>query len=689
LNQAPLLRVENLHVAFAGAQGTVHAVNDVSFDLYPGESLGIVGESGSGKSVTMQAVMGLVRCPPGRIGGGRAWFGGRDLLALPESELRRIRGRDIAMVFQDPMSALNPVLPVGLQLTEGVVEHGGVSPAEASRVAADMLGLVGIANPAERMRAYPHQFSGGQLQRVGIAMALVCRPSILIADEPTTALDVTIQAQIVELVARLQKQLGMAIIWISHDLNLVASFVDRVAVMYAGSIVETAPVRRLFERPAHPYTEGLLRSIPSLAGGRAPLVPIRGAPPNLLFPPRACPFAPRCDYQVPRCVAEKPPLEIVEGGHRSACWEWPRVRDEAPALAGSDAGFTGPAGNALLDVTDLEVRYPIRRGVLRRVVGAVRAVDGVSFQVMRGETLALVGESGCGKSTTGRAIMGLVPVDAGRIAFDGVDYAKPTPAQRQQRRRAMQMVFQNPYGALNPRMTVGRIVGEGLRAQKLGTRREQDARVAEVLDLVGLGPAFRSRYPFEMSGGQRQRVGIARALAASPSFIIADEPISALDVSIQAQVVNLLEELKTRLGLTYLFIGHDLSMVRHISDRVAVMYLGQIVELAATADLFAAPAHPYTLALLSAVPVPARGGGGATRVVLPGAPPDPSNPPPGCRFHPRCPRATAVCREVSPAPEEVGAPGQPHVVWCHHHGPGQHPPGPSGGMVMFAATRRR
>ena len=669
-SEVPLLRVEGLSVEFSGSNGTVHAVNDVSFVLHPGESLGIVGESGSGKSVTMQAVMGLVRCPPGRIRAGSALFGGRDLLTLPEAELRRIRGRDIAMVFQDPMSSLNPVLPIGLQLTEAVVEHQRVTQAEADQRAVEMLGLVGIANASQRMRAYPHQFSGGQLQRVGIAMALACKPSILIADEPTTALDVTIQAQIVELVARLQRQLGMAIVWISHDLNLVASFVDRVAVMYAGSIVETAPVRRLFDGTAHPYTAGLLNSVPSLNDRRGRLAPIRGAPPSLLLPPIFCSFAPRCDYQVPRCMQERPPLDFVEPAHASACWEWPRVRATALASGNvADAPIFPAVSPVLLDVSGLQVHYPIRRGVLRRPVGAVRAVDGVSFQVMHGETLALVGESGCGKSTTGRAIMGLTSAASGQVVFDGVNYARPTRAQQKQRRRTMQMIFQNPYGALNPRMTVSRIVGEGLRAQRLSTRREQDGRVSEVLDLVGLGPAFRDRYPFELSGGQRQRVGIARALAASPSFVIADEPISALDVSIQAQIVNLLQDLKARLGLTYLFIGHDLSMVRHLSDRVAVMYLGRIVELATTADLFRSPRHPYTRALLSAIPAPARGDAAGrpivARIVLQGAPPDPSMPPTGCAFHPRCRYATEVCRVTPPALVTVNA-GKGHVSACHH-----------------------
>jgi len=664
---SPLLSVEGLSVRFTSAGGDVHAVSDVSFTLATGESLGIVGESGSGKSVTAQALMGLVARPPGRITAGRAWLGGQDLLAMRESALRSIRGRDIAMVFQDPMSSLNPVLSIGLQLTEAIVEHQGVGQAAADRQAIAMLERVGIANAPQRMRAFPHQFSGGQLQRVGIAMALVCKPAILIADEPTTALDVTIQAQIVELVMRLQKQLGMAIIWISHDLNLVAGFVDRVAVMYAGQIVETAPVRTLFARPTHPYTIGLLGAIPSLHAGQERLTPIPGAPPNLRLPPLACPFAPRCGHVEARCRDERQGLEPVGADHQAACWKW---RDIVRSSTGTvvSARVTPERRDVLLDVTNLAVHYPIRRGILQRQVGAIRAVDGVSFQVLRGETLALVGESGCGKSTTGRALIGLTPFLGGRVVFDGVDTAEATPEHVELRRNAMQMIFQNPYGALNPRMTVGRIVGEGLRAQRIGTKRSQEERVSEMLALVGLGEAFRARFPFELSGGQRQRVGIARALAPAPRFIIADEPISALDVSIQAQIVNLLEELKERLGLTYLFIGHDLSVVRHLSDRVAVMYLGKIVEIADVADVFDRPAHPYTQALLSAIPfVPSHGRMEAARIVLGGAPPDPSHPPTGCHFHPRCPRATEICRHEPPELQNIEATSEHlHLVSCHH-----------------------
>ncbi|MER8373551.1 ABC transporter ATP-binding protein [Mesorhizobium sp. M1406] len=672
IGQQAVLSVQGLSVEFGPKGNSVYAVNDVSFELAEGESLAIVGESGSGKSVTVQTLMGLIRKPPGRVTQGRALFRGRDLLAMPDSELRQIRGRDIAMIFQDPMSSLNPVLTIGLQLTEALREHQGLNEAEAERQALDMLALVGIANGPQRMRAFPHQFSGGQLQRIGIAMALVCKPSILIADEPTTALDVTIQAQIVELVVRLQKQLGMAIIWISHDLSLVAGFVDRVAVMYAGSIVECAPVDELFSATTHPYTIGLLNSIPSLTAANTRLVPIKGAPPNVTLPPTFCAFAPRCDHAEARCREQKPPLEAVSAGHATACWRWRQVArlQRAPAAAPGAAPAAAPRQEPLLVVSDLKVHFPIRRGFLRRQVGAVHAVDGVSFEVLRGETLALVGESGCGKSTTGRAVLGLERPSAGSIVFEGRDYAGATGEQLKQRRCDMQMIFQNPFGSLNPRMTVGRIIGEGLRAQKIGTRVTRDARVSELLALVGLREILRNRYPFELSGGQRQRVGIARALAANPKFIIADEPISALDVSIQAQIVNLLDDLKARLGLTYLFIGHDLSMIRYLSDRVAVMYLGRIVEIGTTAVVFGSPLHPYTRALLSAIPVPdPKAGGTRRRIVLGGGVPDPSKPPAGCHFHPRCPLASDICTKMEPQVRDFGSPisGQ-HLVACHHAG---------------------
>ncbi len=539
-----------------------------------------------------------------------------------------------------------------------------------------MLKLVGIPDADVRLKNYPHQFSGGQRQRVGIAMALITNPSLLIADEPTTALDVTIQAQITELVANLQQQLGMAIIWITHDLGVVAGLVEKVAVMYAGHIIEMAPVRDLYIKTSHPYTLGLLKSIPTVEGTQERLIPIEGSPPDLLREPHGCPFAPRCRFVVERCLEENPPLVTIALNHTVACWQWEAVREEA-----IKTGNTVPVKEAevivddvkeevpdkILEVHNLKKHFPIRQGILRRQVGAVKAVDGVSFTVNRGETLGLVGESGCGKSTLGETILHLLEPTDGRVIFRGHDIAALDDKPLRQVRRHMQMIFQDPYSSLNPRYSVGSIISEGLNIHNIGGKEERAERVAELMKLVGLNPYFASRFPHEFSGGQRQRIGIARALATNPSFIVADEPISALDVSIQAQIVNLLDDLKNKLGLTYLFIAHDLSMVRYISDRVAVMYLGRIVELGERDEIFGQPLHPYTQALQSAVPIPntdeeAR----RKRIVLEGDVPNPADPPPGCHFHPRCAYVTEICREEYPEFRNLGSENRPHQVACHH-----------------------
>ncbi|UCG24650.1 MAG: ABC transporter ATP-binding protein, partial [Chloroflexota bacterium] len=611
------------------------------------------------------------------IDGGEVWFKGRDLLSVSESDIRKVRGREIAMIFQDPMTSLNPVLTIGTQLTEALTNHQGVGRAQAREKAAEMLKLVGIPNADARLKNYPHQFSGGQRQRVGIAMALITNPSLLVADEPTTALDVTIQAQITELVAHLQKQLGIAIIWITHDLGVVAGLVERVAVMYAGHIVETAPVRDLYIKTSHPYTLGLLKSIPTVEGAQERLIPIEGSPPDLLKEPQGCPFAPRCPFVVERCLVENPPLESIAVNHDVACWQWEAVRDEATKRDEAAIPLKGvqeiadetreEAPDKILEVHNLKKHFPIRQGVLRRQVGAVKAVDGVSFTVKRGETLGLVGESGCGKSTTGETILHLLEPTDGRVIFRGEDITSLDDKQLRQVRRHMQMIFQDPYSSLNPRYSVGSIISEGLHIHNIGGKEERAERVAELMKLVGLNPYFASRFPHEFSGGQRQRIGIARALATNPSFIVADEPISALDVSIQAQIVNLLDDLKNKLGLTYLFIAHDLSMVRYISDRVAVMYLGRIVEMGEREEIFERPLHPYTQALQSAVPIPNPDEETKReRIVLEGDVPNPADPPPGCHFHPRCAYASQICREESPAFRNLGSEDRPHQVACHH-----------------------
>ena len=671
-----LLEIRNLVTQFDTDDGTVHAVNGISYSLKAGESMAIVGESGSGKSVGVLSILGLIPSPPGRIDSGEVLFNGRDLIGFSHSEIRKIRGQEIAMIFQDPMTSLNPVLTIGAQITEALRNHKRLSRREANNQAAEMLRLVGIPDAIKRLKNYPHQFSGGQRQRIGIAMALITNPTLLIADEPTTALDVTIQAQITDLVADLQRRLGMAIIWITHDLGVVAGLVEKVAVMYAGHIIELAPVKQLYAETSHPYTLGLLESIPTLDGNEERLIPIEGSPPNLLKSVQGCPFAPRCRFVVDRCHSENPPLTQIDPNHFSACWEWQVVRDEAikqnqaadaQKVARDQAKPNTASQETILEIRDLKKHFSSGGGFPGRKKTVVKAVDGVSFEVKRGETLGLVGESGCGKSTTGETILRLTEETAGQIIFNGQDITKLDTKEMRNVRRHMQMIFQDPYASLNPRKSVGEIISEGLAIHNIGTAETRAERVAELMEMVGLNPLFATRFPHEFSGGQRQRVGIARALATNPTFIVADEPISALDVSIQAQVVNLLDDLKEQLGLTYLFIAHDLSMVRYISDRVAVMYLGRIVELGARDDIFDHPLHPYTQALQSAVPIPdPEKESERERIVLTGDVPSPSAPPQGCHFHPRCLHATDICRTDYPEFRNLGGRHGAHQVACHH-----------------------
>jgi peptide/nickel transport system ATP-binding protein len=662
-----VLSVRNLTIAFAGARGVVPVVRGIDLDIAAREVLGIVGESGSGKSVTALAVMGLL--PPAARVGGSVRLGATEVIGADRETLRRMRGQEVGMVFQDPMTALNPVLPVGRQVTEGQVAHGVLAARAAPARAVELLREVDIADPAGRAGQFPHQFSGGMRQRVVVAMAMAGRPRLIIADEPTTALDVTVQAQVLSVLARRREQTGAAVMLITHDLGVVAEVADRVAVMYAGRIVETAPVEAIFARPRHPYTVALLRSLPRLddaAGSR--LVPIPGQPPTPSLLPSGCAFRPRCPVgrDRPRCTAEDPPLLALDGLHQVAC-HFP-----AEAMA-HPAGHAKPhpraaAGEALLVVQDLLVDYPVRSRVLRRRVGRVRAVDRVSLTLRAGETLGLVGESGCGKTTTGRAIMGLVRATGGSIRFAGQEVTDLADAQLRRLRRHMQYIFQDPYASLNPVRTAGDIVAEPLRIHGLYESLGGAARIAALFDLVGLSRSMQDRYPRDFSGGQRQRIGIARALALQPRLLILDEPVAALDVSIQAQIVNLLQDLQRELGLAYLFIAHDLSVVRHICDRVAVMYLGRIVEEGKKAAVYERPTHPYTLSLLSAVPVPDPAARQSRRrIVLDGDIPNPAAPPAGCTFHPRCFRATAICRTEAPA--LLPLPGQPTRCACHHAGP--------------------
>ncbi len=673
--RAPLLEVDDLHVHFVTSRGVVRAVEGISYRVEAGEVAALVGESGCGKSVSSLAIMRLLAKPAGRIVRGRILFEGRDLLKLSDDEMREIRGRDIAMIFQEPMTSLNPVLTIGFQIMEPLLVHLGMTMDAARARALELLKMVGIPDAPRRLDQYPHQFSGGMRQRVMIAIGLACNPKLLIADEPTTALDVTIQAQILSLMKDLTRDLGIALVLITHNLGIVARYADRVNVMYAARMAEQGAARNVFALPLHPYTAGLLRSVPRLDRPRgAKLETIEGAPPNLLAPPPGCRFAPRCPLRLDACVQALPPLIDVDPGHGSACI---RAGEIARAGEGGMAlyGDIGPAASAhaleqtserpLLEVRGLKTYFQTAAGLkaIGRAGGVVRAVDDVSFFVRRGETLGLVGESGCGKTTVGRTLLRLERATAGEIVFHGEDVTRAEGEQLQRYRRQMQVIFQDPYSSLNPRMTIGEIIAEPLLVYKLEpNRRAARKKVEELLQQVGLFDYMADRYPHELSGGQRQRVGIARALAMQPSFIICDEPVSALDVSIQAQIINLLERLQEELVLTYLFIAHDLAVVRHISDRVIVMYLGKIMEVADRDTLYSDPLHPYTQALLDAVPVPDPVAE-ATRDyrVLTGEVPSPLNPPPGCVFNTRCPLAVDECRRVVPALREV-RPG--HYAAC-------------------------
>ncbi|WP_142857778.1 ABC transporter ATP-binding protein [Salinigranum halophilum] len=688
---SPVLSLSDLRTQFSTERGQVKAVDGVSLDIDEGETVGLVGESGSGKSVTALSAMGLVD-DPGRVVGGEVTLrssslaetfrtrytnpgfvdGDRiDLTAAPEEALRAVRGGEMSMIFQDPMTSLNPALTVGEQVAESLRLHqyGGrkkdtwlnavreILPKLGSDIdqevvdrTVDVLSEVGIPEPTSRVDEYPHEFSGGMRQRVLIAIALACRPNILVADEPTTALDVTIQAQILDLINDLQDELGMSVLFITHDLGVVAETCDRVAVMYAGEIVEEGPVEEIFANPSHPYTYALLESIPTEDRDR--LTPIEGNVPDLIDMPSGCHFAPRCPWATAECREGDIPY-LQHGGddvdHRAKCVL--DAFDESEYGAGSDlsSGRTRQVGEPMLEVEGLKKHFSRAEGLLDEWLGldgeSVKAVDGVDLTVYEGETLGLVGESGCGKSTTGRTILRLLDATEGRVLFAGEDLTTLSKAQLRERRRDLQMIFQDPMSSLDPRMSVEQIVAEPLAIHDLpedapaeGSRRNQrKRRVTELLEAVGLDPDQRDRYPHEMSGGQRQRVGIARALAVDPDFIVCDEPVSALDVSVQAQILNLLEDLQEEFGLTFLFIAHDLSVVRHICDRIAVMYLGEVVETAPTDELFAEPRHPYTKALLSAIPVPDPTAE-TDRVILEGDVPSPIDPPSGCHFRTRCPQ---------------------------------------------------
>ena len=658
-----LLSVQNLKTYFRTPEGLARAVDGISFDIKPNEIFAIVGESGCGKSVTALSIIQLVAQPAGFIADGAIYYKGQDLTRLSEVEKRKVQGNDIAMIFQEPMTSLNPVFTIGNQISEAIQEHQNLRGAAARNAAIEMLDLVGIPESAARYDEYPHQMSGGMKQRVMIAMALSCRPGLLIADEPTTALDVTIQAQILELIQRLQQELQMAVLLITHDLGVVANIADRVAVMYAGKIAEMGTWEQLYETPQHPYTVKLLESTPARDKRGTALHTITGRVPKATEYNDGCRFADRCPKVMDGCDHIVPTLHTVNGSeHNVACHLY---NPEPPFFAGSQSATTvnneipttdnrqpitiPPAMSPpQLQVKDLCVHYPIQKGIFKRTVGYVYAVDDVTLDIPRGKTLALVGESGSGKTSFGKAILRLgVPVE-GDLVYDGVNIATTTRQQMHPYRKRMQIIFQDPYASLNPRMTVGAIIQEGMQTHGIGASdEERQARVAELMRRVGLSPDMVTRYPHEFSGGQRQRIGIARCLAVDPEFIVCDEATSALDVSVQAQILNLLKSLQVDFNLTYLFITHNLSVVEYFADEVAVMYLGKIVERGTTEEIFDSPKHPYTRALLSAVPKMDEQTG-VEKIRLEGDVPSPINRPVGCHFHPRCPEVMPVCKDEYP-----------------------------------------
>ncbi len=664
-----VLEIENLRTEIDGNGPPTRAVDGISLNIQRGETFALVGESGCGKSMTALSIMRLLP-EAGRIAAGSVRLQGEELLTLPEAAMRNVRGRRIAMIFQEPATSLNAVMTVGRQIEEVVERHLGLKGEAAQRRAIELLEAVGVPDAARRTGEYPFQLSGGLKQRVMIAMALAAEPEILLADEPTTALDVTIQAQVLDLLKKLQAERGMAILLITHDLGIVAGMAQRVAVMYAGELVEVAGRAEFFSRPQHPYSKKLFESLPGANRRGADLAVIPGQVPPLNTQFRGCRFAERCEFVYARCRQESPGWTSLPEAHQVRChWVADQAKgahtaEPAPKAADGVARESRSDGAILLKVNDLKVHFPIRKGVFKRIVAHVKAVDGLTLDVAAGKTLALVGESGCGKTTVGKAILQLIRPTAGEVLFDGVDLTRLQGEALRLRRREFQIIFQDPYASLNPRMRVTEILQEGMTALKVAdSRQAQERRLHELLDQVGLPQSALARYPHEFSGGQRQRIAIARALAVEPRLLICDEPTSALDVSVQAQILNLLARLQSELGLAYLFITHNIAVVEYLAHEVAVMYLGRIVERGTAAEVLESPKHPYTQALLSAVPR-IDGEGGRTVIKLEGELPSPVNPPTGCYFHPRCRDALPECRERYPAVSSLSA---THQVSCWLH----------------------
>jgi len=765
---APVLEIQDLSTHIKLTSSVVQAVGNVDMIVDAGETLGIVGESGCGKSMTGLSIMGLLP-PGGSIVGGSIKLAGRELVGLKDEELRQIRGNEVSMIFQDPLTSLDPTKTIGYQVAEPVRLHQGASKTDALDRAVDVLALVGLPRPKERLGDYPHQLSGGLRQRVMIAMALACEPKLLIADEPTTALDVTIQAQILALLKDLKQRLGMAMLLITHDMGVIAGHADRVNVMYAGRVVETAEAGQLFTEMHHPYTQALLASIPQLdQDARKALHAIPGLPPDLAHPPQGCRFAARCSRASDKCRVEEPPLSGKTFDHKYACWH-PVAGPLALAVigeAGPDAASTGlaapdavsvaeatagatsrlvadasladtgvsPAGEqpqagqdstgsaesaeqplvvaaglevtpdgrlevterqiaaaaaagdgafSLLELRNLVKEFPITSGaILQRKVSSVKAVSDVSFSVPAGTTFGLVGESGCGKTTIGKMIVALEKPNSGEITLNGEDVSKLHGSDLRRKRRDLQLMFQDPHSSLDPRMRVGAVIGEPLAVQHLGSKRAQRDRVFELLGEVGLPRNAVERYPHEFSGGQRQRIGLARALTLNPKLIVADEPVSALDVSIRAQVLNLMKRLQASHGLTYVVISHDMAVVKYMAERIGVMYLGKLVELGSAQDIYERAAHPYTAGLIATIPVPQPAVERAKRgAAISGELPSPVNPPSGCRFRTRCKFAQERCAAEEPLLRSFG-PG--HMAACHF--PLQTPDGAVVGTPAMTTT---